>query len=386
MKNTVYIMLIGSLLLCFQSFADEESLAKEGTKYMQGKGVKRDYQQAVALYEAAYLTEENAGFIALFLGRLYFSGGYGLEKDLSKAIEWFDKSIEKGFRQSYTQIIDLYIDPASGDLYDIDKALEYGEEMQDKGYDGSSDSVLLAKMYAQAEDFERAVEFQNEGISSYKRLRNPTESTIEQYEKDLVKYENNERPYAEASKYVPKPSGLFWEGQCYLIGTKDVPRDIKNAVFKLVSAYNKGEHKAESALLLADIFAGRVAEGNVPKSHNKALSWYRRAIDKGEVEGLVGIIRLCLRSEKPSQQRVNEALKCASQLYKEKTNNPEHLRWIAQACAAGGRYEDAVRFQQECVELLKQADGDSIKRTDAQAAVEKYKDRSEERGVLLPGN
>ena len=65
--------------------------------YALGRGVKRNPKKAIKYYTMAYEQEgEASGEAANRLGMLYENGIPGLPADLSKAFEWYQKSVDLG--------------------------------------------------------------------------------------------------------------------------------------------------------------------------------------------------------------------------------------------------------------------------------------------------
>ena len=75
-----------------------------GLRYFFGEDVKKDYHSA----EALFTQSAELGFTKaqIHLALLYYEG-YGLEKDLTKALFWFDKAAKNGniWGQFYVEIM-----------------------------------------------------------------------------------------------------------------------------------------------------------------------------------------------------------------------------------------------------------------------------------------
>ena len=93
-----------------KSFGEYSSLAKQGdaeaqlhlgNMYKKGKGVPKDYKEAVRWYRKA--AEQGEAVAQYKLGEMYYSG-YGVpEYDLKEAVRWYRKAAEQGYvRTQYT--------------------------------------------------------------------------------------------------------------------------------------------------------------------------------------------------------------------------------------------------------------------------------------------
>ena len=93
-----------------KSFGEYSSLAKRGdaeaqlhlgNMYKKGKGVPKDYKEAVRWYRKA--AEQGEAVAQYKLGEMYYSG-YGVpEYDLKEAVRWYRKAAEQGYvRTQYT--------------------------------------------------------------------------------------------------------------------------------------------------------------------------------------------------------------------------------------------------------------------------------------------
>lgn len=77
-----------------------------GWCYKQGVGLEKNYATAIEYYEAAYALGH--GESAKDIGYCYAEGGFGIEQNNEKVIEWFEKAAEKGLYELYYQIGDRY--------------------------------------------------------------------------------------------------------------------------------------------------------------------------------------------------------------------------------------------------------------------------------------
>jgi hypothetical protein len=114
-----FVVLSGTAFMPSMSFAEKDSgksfeeylsLAKQGdaeaqlhlgNMYKKGKGVPKDYKEAVRWYRKA--AEQGEAVAQYKLGEMYYSG-YGVpEYDLKEAVRWYRKAAEQGYvRTQYT--------------------------------------------------------------------------------------------------------------------------------------------------------------------------------------------------------------------------------------------------------------------------------------------
>ena len=66
---------------------DSESQYNMGVFYMNGEGITQDYKKAIEWFSKA--AESNDSEAQYNIGIIYVNGGYGIQKDLVKAVYWF---------------------------------------------------------------------------------------------------------------------------------------------------------------------------------------------------------------------------------------------------------------------------------------------------------
>ena len=98
-----------------------------GWCYENEAGFEKDYAKAIEKYTVAY----NIGHArsAMQIGWCYKEGGFGIEQDHQRAIEWFEKAAERGKYNAYYEIGEIYVelnDPAKAKM-----AYEKGVENED---------------------------------------------------------------------------------------------------------------------------------------------------------------------------------------------------------------------------------------------------------------
>ena len=163
----------------------------EAQKYYRGIGVEKDHTRALELFLQAYDSNERRTTTATFIGNIYASGGYGIEKDRDLAIEWYNKSVAGGKFGTYCRLIDTYLSFSDPSIRDIDKAVECARILEEKNTISWANLSYVAKAYAYAGMFDEAVRVQKEAIRLYQQSGKCTPSGMEHYEQRLAAYLQN---------------------------------------------------------------------------------------------------------------------------------------------------------------------------------------------------
>jgi hypothetical protein len=119
-----FVVLSGTAFMPSMSFAEKDSgksfeeylsLAKQGdaeaqlhlgNMYKKGKGVPKDYKEAVRWYRKA--AEQGEAVAQYKLGEMYYSG-YGVpEYDLKEAVRWYRKAAEQGEAHAQMELGYMY--------------------------------------------------------------------------------------------------------------------------------------------------------------------------------------------------------------------------------------------------------------------------------------
>lgn len=79
------------------------------SQYLNGMGVKENYQKALYWAKRAYKHGENSGMAANTLGTVYLNGSKTVKKDYKKALAYFKKGISEGYMKNYRQLAYMYL-------------------------------------------------------------------------------------------------------------------------------------------------------------------------------------------------------------------------------------------------------------------------------------
>ena len=100
-----------------------------GNRYFEGKGVPKNYVEALKWYTKA--TEQGYADAQYNLGDLFYFGE-GVEKDYSKAFEWYTKAAEQGYADAQCCLGFMY-ENGYGKEKDYSKAFEWYTKAAEQG-------------------------------------------------------------------------------------------------------------------------------------------------------------------------------------------------------------------------------------------------------------
>lgn len=206
--------------------------------------LKNEETTAEACSELQQAAEQNVILAQSFLGRLYLTGGHGLEKSSEQAFFWLKKAADQGEPQAISQVAYM-LENGIGTRADRDAAAKYRAAAESLGLQATGPSARRGRS---AEDKESGKKIP----SSNKKIR------------DLLR--RAEQGDAEAQSDL---------GFCYFNGD-GVPRSMENAVTWWREA-------AEQGNVIAQFCLGACYEegSGVSKDMQEAVKWYRKAADQG---------------------------------------------------------------------------------------------------------
>ena len=92
-----------------------------------------DFDKAMELYLKAANDENTYQYIAeARIGDLYLEGS-GVERDMAKAAEWYEKSAAHGYATAMLALGDIYCDGGGNVKQDLTKGKEWYEKAKDAG-------------------------------------------------------------------------------------------------------------------------------------------------------------------------------------------------------------------------------------------------------------
>lgn len=211
-----------------------------GICYYEGYGTEKDLKKAVEWYRKA--AEQGNAESQYHLGYCY-ANGEGVEENQAKAAEWYKKAAEKGIANAQCNLAYRYIE-GNGVPKDLNQAQSWYRKAAEQG--DAQGQTELGLCYENGEGVEKDLA-----------------KAIEWYRKAA------EQNYARAQSYL---------GSCYREG-KGVKKDSKQAFEWYLKA-------AEQDYAGAQCWLGvcyHKGEG-VEKNLAKAVEWYRKAAENGSSE------------------------------------------------------------------------------------------------------
>ena len=159
-----------------------------GGLYYTGRIVSQDYDVALKWY---HMAAEQGDVISEFQLGLIYKDGHDVERDLVEAVKWLSPAADQGHASAQNALAWLLATSVDDNIRDGQLAIQYAlgavENRKDFGFVDT-----LADAYAEAGQFEKAVETQKEVIS----MVTEDHSTFEEFVERLKGYENSE-PWRE---------------------------------------------------------------------------------------------------------------------------------------------------------------------------------------------
>jgi len=261
-----------------------------GLYYENGNGVWIDYDKAIEWFtKAAKLGITNASYELAFcysekgdmdnalnwlkkaaeqgvadaqadLGRWYKHGGYGVEQDYAKAVEWYTKAVENGHPMSHLNLGFCYR-WGDGVEQDLDKAIELYTKAAELGVKEAP--YELALFYEEMDDIENALKWFTKAAEKGEKWAYYNLGSY--YQKFGDKYENGkgcEKDHSQAIKWY------FKSAECYeKAKIEDCLLDRKRecaCYFIIGCCYENGD--------------------GVETNLTKAIEWYTKAAEQGYEE------------------------------------------------------------------------------------------------------
>jgi TPR repeat protein len=253
---------------------DAQAQDELGAMYAEGRGVKKDYAEAVVWFRKAAEQGEATGQNEL--GVMY-AEGRGVTQDYAQAVTWFRKAAEQGDATAQTNLGIKY-DNGQGVKQDNGQALVWYRKAAEQG--NATAQRNLGTMYAYGkgvkQDYTQAVVW-------YRKAAEQGDATA-QNELGVMYYDGKgvAQNYAQALEWFHKAAeqrdvtaqknlGLMYaNGQ----GTK---QDYGQALVWYHKAAEQGDATAQRNLGIM------YADGDgVVQDYAQAIMWYRKAAEQGE--------------------------------------------------------------------------------------------------------
>jgi len=291
----------------------EVSKTLSDKKYDEGElcAAQGDTYYKVKLYENAlewYLRAgKSAGYInaKLFdrIGYMHYTG-QGVEKDLKKAFEWYEKAADQGHAKAQNFIGWMY---QTGQVVESDtkKAIEYYTKAANQGFDVAYTN--LASLYYWKEDYKNAFEWYNKVITNAKTKGGKPIGVQNQI---AYMYENGQGVERDLNK------AFEWY-------TKSAEQGDEYAQYNLGVIYKNGQ--------------------GVESDNKKAFEWYTKAAAQGNIDAQTDLGRLYATGE-----GVEKDLDKAIELFKKAVEGGyKNSFYLAYAYETKGNYTEAYKYYQQ---------------------------------------
>ena len=335
-----------------------------GLNYERGQGVQQDIKRALSWLEKA--AEEEYADACLELGNIYYSGLYGVEKDLSKSLKYYQQGAELGENRSKTALADFYIEGKVVEK-DIEEAKKLYQEAFDSYYEMANvDNDCVAQFwlgtiysdglpildiafdYNQAADWYLKAALQGHddaqnnlgimythGIGVAQDYKQAFEWFIKAAERKNVVAMSNvancyysgkgvAQDYCKAAEYYSKAAYLGYAnsqevlGEMYLDG-KGVEQNDAKAAYWLKAACENGERSAFAPF--GDCY--RKGRG-VEKNEKKAFELYEQGASMGNLRSKVSMAE-CLIEGWGTKCDDDQAFKILTSICHEEEDYRENL-------------------------------------------------------------
>jgi TPR repeat protein len=255
---------------------DAESEFELGNRYYSGKGVTRDFSEAVKWFRKA--AEQNFAKAQYNLGFCY-SKGEGLAKDEVEAAKWFRKAAEQNLATAQTKL---------GFCYENGRGLQKDEAEGAKWYRKAAEQNFSLAQYNLARCYADGRGVPKDESEAVKWFRKAAEQNLANAEWRLgFCYEAGHgvtKNYAEAVKWYRKAAEQnHADAQCRLglryARGEGVARDAAEALKWFRKAAEQNYAEAQYLLGLCYVIGAGVAENSA-----EAGKWFRKAAEQNHAE------------------------------------------------------------------------------------------------------
>ena len=259
-----------------QNFA---GMVETGLMYSKGLGTEEDPNEASAWAERAMKRmkegiDTDDVLTGFALGRACYEG-FGLEKDYSRALGYFQKAADAGYTPAIRYLGTMYRD-GYGVETDYDKALVYYRKAADAGDPLAMNNmgVFYREGYGVEQDFDKALEWHRKAME-----KGEEESAAFNIGYLYYKGVGREPDYARALEWYRKAAEMGNSNAMYSLGMMyqwgfGVAQDYDKALEWYGKAAELGNGNAMQALgAMYQLGKG------VEKDYGKAIEWYQKGVE-----------------------------------------------------------------------------------------------------------
>ncbi len=268
-----------------------------GGMYYEGRGVPRDYEQALKWFtRAAEQGEPNASYA---IGGMYFIG-HGVSRNLAQAVEWFRKAAERNHADAQRALGWIY-ERGQGVARDRDEAVRWFVKAAKQGHKGARKKLLKMGVSLDRKDAARVrpkkveKEIAGDAVASLEypedvrgllRLAERNDGQA-QYKLGRKYYEGHEvqKNLGKAFQWFRKAAGQGVVEAQFCMGISHHEQAVK--WFR--KAARQGYPKAQFNLGMMYL-DGR----GVSRDVDEAIKWFRRASKQGHAKAVHELDRLGL--------------------------------------------------------------------------------------------
>ncbi|CAO3656603.1 unnamed protein product [Mucor hiemalis] len=227
--------------------------------------VERDYLKALEWYLKANDKGRKDAYFTI--AQIFHDGGFGLEKDYKQALYWFQKNVKAGNVSSCALISDIYCEGGFGVEQDYKKALSWCKK-------GDSfchyKAGLMYQYYFNEPDYKNALEWYLKSLDG----TGPHENTYFRIAWLYIKGLGVTKSHAEAHKYLLKDRQSGFRAYIYHYGI-GAPVNFKLAFYH----YKIGTENSPSGFVYNGLGLLYLTGSGVSQNYDKAMLYFQKAVD-----------------------------------------------------------------------------------------------------------
>ena len=263
-----------------------KAMEKLAECYYNGKGVDKNYEEALKWYLEATHDVECSAYTLYSIGFMY-ENGQGVGRSAEEASKWYRKGADLGDKLAQCSLAGLYKD-GKGVPQSSKEAAKWYRKSAEQGYVDAQ--CLLAELYEEGEGVPKSYE---EAAKWYRKSAEQGNTEAQFHLAGL--YEDGDgvsKSYEEAAKWYRKSAkqgdagAQFMLARLYETG-QGVPQSYEEAMKWYRKSAEQGIHLAQWKLGVM------YEEGRgIVQSNEEAVKWYRKAAKQGNEDAQKALRRL----------------------------------------------------------------------------------------------